>query len=189
LGGDGFGHGCGDPEAGAEGWGVDPGSGAGVVFGGDLAGVVDQGDRDRDGRGWQGRFGGGLDSRVGCGFGLVFRNLHSAPQTKRYVMAGEEHEVHLNSMLTGYRVALGIHDIAEPFDFWTPGSQSRFSEWLCQRQGRPSSLGWAAEIEREAERSGRPAMEMFFELLHEFRANAKPDRHPPTETQQAHVSD
>ncbi|MGX1471496.1 UNVERIFIED_CONTAM: hypothetical protein RKD50_000304 [Streptomyces canus] len=95
---------------------------------------------------------------------------------------------HLDSTLTGYRLALGIHDIAEPFDFWTPGSQSRFSEWLCQRQGSPSSLGWAAEIEREAERSGRPAMEMFFELLDEFRADAKPDRHSRAETQQAHVS-
>ncbi|MET8078329.1 hypothetical protein [Streptomyces sp. NPDC005303] len=84
---------------------------------------------------------------------------------------------HLNSMLTGYRLALGIHDIAEPFDFWTPGGQSHFSEWLCQRQGRPSSLGWATEIEREAERSDRPAMEMFFELLDEFLADATPDRH------------
>ncbi|WP_326666980.1 hypothetical protein [Streptomyces canus] len=103
---------------------------------------------------------------------------------------------HLDSMLTGYRVALGIHDIAEPFDFWTPGSQGRFAEWLWQRLGRHSPLGWAVEIEREAERSGRPAMEMFFELLDEFRAadhqgqdGAKPDGHPPAETQQAHVSD
>ena len=56
---------------------------------------------------------------------------------------------HLDSMLTGYRVALGVHDIAEPFDFWTPGAPSRFSEWLCRRQGRDSALGWATEIERE----------------------------------------
>nr|WSZ16128.1 hypothetical protein OH837_23785 [Streptomyces canus] len=96
---------------------------------------------------------------------------------------------HLDSILTGYRLALGVHDIAEPFDFWTPGSQSHFSEWLCQRQGRPSSLGWAAEIEREAARSGRPAMEMFFELLDEFRADAKPDRRARPETQQGHASD
>jgi hypothetical protein len=96
---------------------------------------------------------------------------------------------HLDSILTGYRLALGIHDIAEPFDFWTPGSQGRFAEWLWQRLGRHSPLGWAVEIEREAERSGRPAMEMFFELLDEFRADAKPDRHSRAETQQAHVSD
>lgn len=103
---------------------------------------------------------------------------------------------HLDSMLTGYRVALGIHDIAEPFDFWNPGSPSRFSEWLCHRRGRHSSLGWAVEIEREAERSGRPAMEMFFELLDEFRAadhqnqdSAKPDRHSPETTQQPRDSD
>ncbi|WP_406168519.1 hypothetical protein OIE52_25270 [Streptomyces canus] len=103
---------------------------------------------------------------------------------------------HLDSMLTGYRVALGIHDIAEPFDFWNPGSQGRFSEWLWQRLGRHSPLGWATEVEREAEQSARPAMEMFFELLDEFRAadhqgqhGAKPGGHPPTETQQPHASD
>ncbi|MFI6245216.1 hypothetical protein [Streptomyces sp. NPDC051016] len=76
---------------------------------------------------------------------------------------------HLNSMLIGYRVALGVHDIAEPFDFWNPGTQGDFSEWLWQRLGGHSALGWATEIEREAERIGRPVMEMFFELLDEFR--------------------
>ncbi|MGA5202009.1 hypothetical protein [Streptomyces variegatus] len=77
---------------------------------------------------------------------------------------------HLDSLLTGYRIALGVHDVAEPFDFWNPGSQSRFSEWLCQRLGRPSSLGWAVQIEREAEQASMAAMEMFFDLLDEFRA-------------------
>ena len=103
---------------------------------------------------------------------------------------------HLDSMLTGYRVALGAHNIAEPFDFWTPGSQSRFSEWLCQRLGRQSSLGWATEIEREAEQYGRPAMEMFFELLDEFRApdrslqdEPEPGSSTPAETQQPHTTD
>ncbi|BCL21845.1 hypothetical protein ACPCBX_34405 [Streptomyces tuirus] len=102
---------------------------------------------------------------------------------------------HLDSMLTGYRVALGIHGIAEPFNFWTPGSQGRSSEWLGQRLGRHSCLGWAVEIEREAELAGRPAMEMFFEFLDEFRAaghqghdGAEPDGHPPTETQEPHAS-
>ncbi|MEV5845840.1 hypothetical protein AB0M32_28105 [Streptomyces sp. NPDC051985] len=76
---------------------------------------------------------------------------------------------HLNSMLIGYRVALGIHDIAEPYDFWNPGTQGDFSEWLWQRLGRHSALGWPTEIEREAERLGRPVMEMFFDLLDEFR--------------------
>ncbi|MET8983751.1 hypothetical protein ABZX85_50160 [Streptomyces sp. NPDC004539] len=77
--------------------------------------------------------------------------------------------LHLDSLLTGYRMALGVHGIAEPFDFWTPGGESRFSEWLGRRLGRVSALGWAVEIEREAEREGRPAMGMFFELLDEFR--------------------
>ena len=80
---------------------------------------------------------------------------------------------HLDSMLIGYRVALGVHDVAEPFDFWNPGSQSCFSEWLWQRLGRHSSLGWAVEIEHEAEQAGRPATEMFFDLLDEFRASGR----------------
>ncbi|GAA1188488.1 hypothetical protein GCM10009654_52580 [Streptomyces hebeiensis] len=33
-----------------------------------------------------------------------------------------------------------------------------------------SSLTWAAEIERAAEEAGRPALDMFFELLDKFRA-------------------
>src|SRR5215831_8119832 len=63
---------------------------------------------------------------------------------------------HLQSMLTGYRVALGVHGIAEPFDFWNPGAQGSFSEWLWQRLGRHSTLDWATEIEHEAEQLGRP---------------------------------
>ncbi|MFM9614948.1 hypothetical protein [Streptomyces niveiscabiei] len=77
---------------------------------------------------------------------------------------------HLDSMLAGYRIALEAHDIEEPYDFWHLGTQDRFSDWLQQRLGRRSSLSWAAEIEREAERAGRPAIEMFFEFLDEFRA-------------------
>jgi len=103
---------------------------------------------------------------------------------------------HLESMLTGYRVALGVHNIAEPFDFWNPGSQGHFSEWLWQRLGRHSALGWAVEIEREAEQAGRPAMQVFFELLDEFRASdhqphneAAPSSHTPTETQQPHAAE
>ncbi|XUL89661.1 hypothetical protein ACQ86D_26010 [Streptomyces galilaeus] len=103
---------------------------------------------------------------------------------------------HLESMLTGYRVALGVHDIAEPFDFWNPGSQGRFSEWLWQRLGRRSALGWAVEIEREAEQGGRPAMELFFELLDEFRAanhqlqvEATLHSHTHAETQRPHAAD
>ncbi|WP_189265999.1 hypothetical protein [Streptomyces fuscichromogenes] len=86
---------------------------------------------------------------------------------------------HLNSMLIGYRVALGIHDIAEPYDFWNPGTQGGFSEWLWQRLGRHSALGWATEIEREAERLGRPSVEMFFELLDEFRTTDHQPRAEP----------
>ncbi|WP_329374913.1 hypothetical protein [Streptomyces sp. NBC_01483] len=91
---------------------------------------------------------------------------------------------------------LSDDDIADPFDFWNPGSQGRFSEWLWQRLDRHSALGWVAEIEREAEQVGRPAMEMFFEFLDEFRAGnhqlqdgAAPDSHTPAETQQPLAAD
>ncbi|QDN87469.1 hypothetical protein FNV68_20160 [Streptomyces sp. S1D4-23] len=59
---------------------------------------------------------------------------------------------------------------AEDFDFWNPGCQEPFAEWLWKRLGRHSSLGWAAEIEREAEASNTPAVELFFSLLDEYRA-------------------
>ncbi|MEV6183951.1 hypothetical protein AB0M07_44355, partial [Streptomyces sp. NPDC052015] len=44
---------------------------------------------------------------------------------------------HLHSMLLGYRVALGVHGIEEPFDFWSPGILGCFSEWLWGRAGMP----------------------------------------------------
>ncbi|MBL3669392.1 hypothetical protein JL475_26090 [Streptomyces sp. M2CJ-2] len=80
--------------------------------------------------------------------------------------------LHLQSMLTGYRIALGVHDIEETFDFWNPGNQIPFAEWLWKRLDMPysSPLGWAVEIERAAEKADRPAIEMFFDLLDEFRA-------------------
>ncbi|MFJ7302383.1 hypothetical protein [Streptomyces sp. NPDC099088] len=79
---------------------------------------------------------------------------------------------HLESMLIGYRAALGVHGIPEDFDFWSPGSRGPFAEWLCQRLGHktPSPLGWAVEIEREAETTNKPAVELFFSLLDEYRA-------------------
>ncbi|KQX17356.1 hypothetical protein ASC82_00755 [Streptomyces sp. Root431] len=76
---------------------------------------------------------------------------------------------HLDSMLTGYRVALEIHSVDEDSDFAHGGP---FSEWLWKRLGMsyPSALGWAAETEREAERRGMPAIQLFFALLDEFLA-------------------
>ncbi|GAA2272351.1 hypothetical protein GCM10010234_03790 [Streptomyces hawaiiensis] len=80
---------------------------------------------------------------------------------------------HLDSMLVGYRIALGVHGADEPFDFWSPGGQSPFSQWLERRMGEQTSLGWSAVIERSAEATGRPALELFFELLDEFRDQSR----------------
>jgi hypothetical protein len=79
-------------------------------------------------------------------------------------------------MLTGYWVALEVHGVGEEFDFWHTGP---FSQWLWKRLGMPygSALGWAVEIERAADAASRPAMEMFFDLLDEFRAEGSTGEH------------
>lgn len=51
----------------------------------------------------------------------------------------------LQTMLIGYQVALGVHSVNEPCDFWHGGA---FSQWLGTRLGGSSPLGWAADIER-----------------------------------------
>ncbi|MFF3842271.1 hypothetical protein [Streptomyces sp. NPDC001930] len=78
--------------------------------------------------------------------------------------------VHLDSMLLGYRVAMEVHDAEEDFPFWTPGGDTAFDTWLNERNGRASSLRWSIQIEREAEATGTPAIELFFTLLDQFRA-------------------
>ncbi|MFE2522867.1 hypothetical protein ACFXEL_01345 [Streptomyces sp. NPDC059382] len=77
----------------------------------------------------------------------------------------------LRSILYGYRVATEVHGAPSMKIFEHVGP---FSEWLWPRLGRqyPSALGWAVEIERAAEAAGTPAVELFFELLDEFRAEA-----------------
>ncbi|MFF4779667.1 hypothetical protein ACFY05_43335 [Microtetraspora fusca] len=87
---------------------------------------------------------------------------------------------HLDSTLAGYGTALQIHGIDEPFDFWNNGP---FAKWLWKRleMSYPSALGWAVEIERAAEKTGTPAMELFFALLDEFRAERDQPRDPAEE--------
>ncbi|MFZ4189295.1 hypothetical protein [Streptomyces pseudogriseolus] len=67
-----------------------------------------------------------------------------------------------------------VRGIEGDFDFWSPGTQRPFAEWLWHRLGRNSSLGWATEIEREAETAGVPAVELFFSLFGECRADPRP---------------
>ncbi|MET8222401.1 hypothetical protein ACWERY_08260 [Streptomyces sp. NPDC004082] len=79
--------------------------------------------------------------------------------------------LHLESMLIGYTAALGVHAINEDCNLET-GSLGPFAQWVwkCLEMAYPSALGWAVEIERRAEEIDVPAMELFFELLDEFRA-------------------
>ncbi|WP_240802019.1 hypothetical protein [Streptomyces sp. A1136] len=84
--------------------------------------------------------------------------------------------LHLDSMLTGFWVAEQVHDAHTEWGFrdgkWDFSHLGPFSTWLWSRLGmkHPSALGWAVEIERAAEAEGKPGMELFFELLDDFRA-------------------
>ncbi|MFE1574664.1 barstar family protein [Streptomyces fradiae] len=75
---------------------------------------------------------------------------------------------HLQSMLTGYRVALGLHGVDEPWAFWP---EDDFSRWLHENRGVDSSLTWAAEIERNTPDGSTP-VEEFFRLLGAYRSDA-----------------
>ncbi|MGW8950277.1 hypothetical protein [Streptomyces sp. NPDC055709] len=77
--------------------------------------------------------------------------------------------LHLQSILYGYSVACEIHGVPVTTDFDHSGP---FSEWLWPRLGMEysSPVGWAVEIERAAEAAGIHPLDMFFDLLDEFRA-------------------
>ncbi|MEU8136522.1 barstar family protein [Streptodolium elevatio] len=72
---------------------------------------------------------------------------------------------HLQSILTGYGVALAVHSCTEPFAFWP---EQDFSTWLQEHYGISSSLTWVAEIERHTPADSTPVDE-FFRLLNAFR--------------------
>ncbi|MER5571782.1 barstar family protein [Streptomyces goshikiensis] len=76
--------------------------------------------------------------------------------------------LHLQSILIGYQAALGVHSIGEPFGFWPDG---HFTQWLREHHGISSSLGWAAEIERNTPDDSTP-VEEFFRLLGDYRRQA-----------------
>ncbi|MGW3762391.1 hypothetical protein [Streptomyces sp. NPDC005131] len=76
--------------------------------------------------------------------------------------------LHLQSILFGYSVACEIYGAPAMTDFDHTGP---FSQWLWPRLDMqyPSALGWAVEIERAAEAAGIAPLDMFFDLLNEFR--------------------
>jgi hypothetical protein len=53
---------------------------------------------------------------------------------------------HLESILIGYRSALGVHAINEPFGFWP---EDDFTQRLREQHDISSALGGVAEIERQ----------------------------------------
>ncbi|MGA5068083.1 hypothetical protein ACPB9E_30635 [Streptomyces exfoliatus] len=74
----------------------------------------------------------------------------------------------LQAILYGYRVVSEIYGPEAVMDF---EHQGPFAEWLWPRLGRnySSPLGWAVEITKAAEASGKPAVDLFFDLLDEFK--------------------
>ncbi|MET7276569.1 hypothetical protein ABZS59_36275 [Streptomyces flaveolus] len=83
----------------------------------------------------------------------------------------------LQLILIGYRVALGVHSIDEPFAFWP---EADFTRWLREKHGISSSLGWAAEIESRTTAETTPVDE-FFRLLDGYRRDIARDTPPRTE--------
>ncbi|MFE0701224.1 hypothetical protein [Streptomyces sp. NPDC058872] len=88
-----------------------------------------------------------------------------------FVRAGSRLE--LQAMLYGYRVASEIHGPQAMTDF---EHQGLFAEWLWPRLGHTyaSPLGWAIEITKAAEASDRAGIDLFFDLLSEFKAERSP---------------
>ncbi|MFE6225383.1 barstar family protein [Microtetraspora glauca] len=80
-----------------------------------------------------------------------------------WLRAGSLHD--LQTMLIGYQVALGVHSIDDPCDFWPGGA---FSQWVGARRDGTGSLGWAADIERSTPDGSTP-VEEFFRLLDAYR--------------------
>ncbi|MFJ4843169.1 barstar family protein [Streptomyces sp. NPDC088746] len=72
---------------------------------------------------------------------------------------------HLQSILTGYNVALSVQFAPGPV---TPWPEEDFIHWLHKHYGISSSLTWAAEIERHTP-AGSTAVDEFFRLLERFR--------------------
>lgn len=81
---------------------------------------------------------------------------------------------HLQAVLVGYQVALGVHSVQESCDFWDGGA---FSQWLGKRFGGNSPRGWAHDIERNTPEGSTP-VEEFFRLLDAYRSEAAPGSEP-----------
>ncbi|MDX3326930.1 MULTISPECIES: barstar family protein [Streptomyces] len=93
-----------------------------------------------------------------------------------WLSGGSLHD--LQTMLIGYQVALGVHSIDDPCDFWHGGA---FSQWLGTRLGGSSPLGWAADIQRNTPDDSTP-VEEFFRLLDAYRSGVAQNPTPTATT-------
>ncbi|MEV4436571.1 hypothetical protein [Streptomyces sp. NPDC049585] len=76
----------------------------------------------------------------------------------------------LQAILIGYQVAVAVHSVADPCDFWPGGD---FAQWLGERLDGNSPLGWASDIERHTPVGPAPAQE-FFRFLDAYRQETAP---------------
>jgi hypothetical protein len=74
----------------------------------------------------------------------------------------------LGTMLVGYSLALQVHGVPERFDLRP--ALGPFAKWLSETQGWSMALGWDTAIEANAH--GVAPLELFFNLLDEYRATA-----------------
>jgi hypothetical protein len=72
----------------------------------------------------------------------------------------------LETLLYGYWLALGAHDISESFELHR--ALGPFGCWLRETRDWPMAEGWAAAI--EAHSGDQPPIELFFNLLDEYRS-------------------
>ncbi|MFC4518378.1 hypothetical protein [Streptomyces ehimensis] len=78
---------------------------------------------------------------------------------------------HLQAILIGYQIAATVHSVDDPCDFWHGGA---FSQWLGKHLDGSSTLGWAADIERNTPAGSTP-VEEFFRLLDAYRRDTAPN--------------
>jgi hypothetical protein len=75
----------------------------------------------------------------------------------------------LETMLTGYGMALEVHGIDEPNVF---GAHGHFTRWLEERYRWGMSCGWAYAIVRTA--GEEEPLDVFFRLVDEYREAGEP---------------
>ncbi|MFF8789138.1 hypothetical protein [Streptomyces sp. NPDC015125] len=68
-------------------------------------------------------------------------------------------------LMSGYHLALQVHDVDEPFAFHRGSGE--FASWLSRTRGWSMAAGWDAAIAENL--PGEPPLDAFFRLVDEYR--------------------